>query len=68
MRAGESLGRLTPGEIVYGEADVGSLDIAHGLRAWQRDNGEIILSLEEVWKAKHVVYRLPPQPLTVWGE
>ncbi len=61
MRNGKDLGVITPGPEVYGQT--GALDIGWGLRAFERDNGEIILFNEENWKQKQLMYRIPPQPL-----
>ncbi len=50
------IAKLTPGSEVAGET--GWIDIPYGLRAYRRANGEYVVFVEEVWKAKAIVYRL----------
>jgi len=54
---GEEVMQMTPGEEVYGQS--GWVDIPYGLRAFQRSNGEYLVFVEEDWKAKVIVYRVP---------
>jgi hypothetical protein len=53
---GASVTKLTPGPEVQGES--GWIDIPYGLRAFRRANGEYVVFVEEVWKAKVIMYRL----------
>jgi len=54
---GEELMQMTPGKEVNGQS--GWVDIPYGLRAFQRSNGEYLVFVEEDWKAKIIVYRVP---------
>ncbi|HEY9638073.1 MAG TPA: hypothetical protein V6D14_32065 [Coleofasciculaceae cyanobacterium] len=54
---GEEVMQMTPGQEVYGQS--GLVDIPYGLRAFQRSNGEYLVFVEEDWKAKVIVYRVP---------
>ncbi len=48
--------KLTPGPEVAHES--GWIDIPYGLRAYRRANGEYVVFVEEVTKAKVIAYRL----------
>ncbi len=60
-RTGDALGAMYPGETLWGETSW--LDIAWALSAFARDNGEIIVTVENNWKNLQTVYRIPPQKL-----
>jgi hypothetical protein len=48
--------KLAPGTEVASET--GWVDTPYGLRAYRRSNGEYLVFVEEVWKAKVIMYRL----------
>jgi hypothetical protein len=54
---GELLKKFKPGPEVASES--GWVDIPYGIRAFRRKNGEYLLFVEEVTKAKVVLYTLP---------
>lgn len=55
---GNELGIITPGTEVGGI--FGWMDTTHSMQAFRRKCGEILLFVEDVWKEKQVMYRLPP--------
>ncbi|MBD2436927.1 hypothetical protein [Nostoc sp. FACHB-110] len=55
-KTGEMVKTLKPGPEVAGES--GWIDIPHGIRAFQRSNGEYVVFVEEDWKGKVIMYRL----------
>ncbi len=54
---GAAVQKLKPGPEVAGES--GWIDIPYGIRAVRRSNGEYLVFVEEDWKAKIIMYRLP---------
>ncbi|MFO8012160.1 MAG: hypothetical protein R6X20_02525 [Phycisphaerae bacterium] len=60
-RTGEYLGAMFPGPKLWGETSW--LDIAWAVNAFARENGEIIVTVENNWKNLQTVYRIPPQRL-----
>ncbi|MEI2583144.1 hypothetical protein [Scytonema sp. PRP1] len=54
---GKQVQKLKPGPEVAGES--GWIDIPYGIRAFRRSNGEYLVFVEEDWKGKVIVYRLP---------
>lgn len=60
-RDGRFLGTMAVGEIAHGET--GWVDIPYGLNAMRRSNGEHLVTVEENWKSKQLLYRIPPQQL-----
>ncbi|NWF60427.1 MAG: hypothetical protein HXY43_14485 [Fischerella sp.] len=54
---GKLVQQLKPGPEVAGET--GWVDIPYGVRAFRRSNGEYLVFVEEVHKAKVIMYRLP---------
>ncbi len=51
------VGWMGPGEVA---GDVGILDITHGMKAYQRNNGEYLIFLEDGAKARVLTYRWRP--------
>lgn len=60
-RDGRDLGVMAIGDIAHGET--GWVDIPYGLNAMHRANGEYLITVEENWKSKQLLYRIPPQEL-----
>ncbi len=60
-RTGDYLGAMFPGPKLWGETSW--LDIAWAIDAFARENGEIIVTVENNWKNLQTVYRIPPQRL-----
>ena len=60
-RTGDYLGAMFPGPKLWGETSW--LDIAWAINAFARENGEIIVTVENNWKNLQTVYRIPPQKL-----
>ncbi|MBH8576759.1 hypothetical protein I8752_27965 [Nostocaceae cyanobacterium CENA369] len=56
-KTGVPVQQLKPGPEVAGES--GWIDIPQGIRAFRRSNGEHIVFVEEDWKGKVIMYRLP---------
>ncbi|RCJ33569.1 hypothetical protein A6770_18100 [Nostoc minutum NIES-26] len=56
-KTGVAVQKLKPGPEVAGES--GWIDIPHGIRAFRRSNGEHVVFVEEDWKGKVIMYRLP---------
>lgn len=54
---GKLVKKFGPGPEVGGES--GWVDIPHGIRAFRRANGEYLVFVEENWKGKVIIYRLP---------
>ncbi|QYX33750.1 hypothetical protein [Sphaerospermopsis torques-reginae] len=54
---GKLVKKFSPGPEVGGES--GWVDIPHGIRAFRRRNGEYLVFVEENWKGKVIIYRLP---------
>ena len=54
---GKQVQKLKPGAEVAGES--GWIDIPYGIRAFRRSNGEYLVFVEEDWKGKVIMYRLP---------
>ncbi|BAZ27762.1 NHL repeat-containing protein [Cylindrospermum sp. NIES-4074] len=54
---GEPVHKLKPGPEVGGET--GWVDIPYGIRAFRRSNGEYLVFVEDNWKGKVLMYRLP---------
>lgn len=54
---GKLLRTLKPGQEVSGE--LGWVDIAYGVRAFKRKNGDFLVFLEEVLKGKVIMYQVP---------
>ncbi|MEH2115355.1 hypothetical protein [Nostoc sp.] len=54
---GVEVQRLKPGPEVGSES--GWIDIPYGIRAFRRSNGEYLVFVEENWKGKVIIYRLP---------
>ncbi len=60
-RTGDYLGAMFPGPKLWGETSW--LDIAWAINAFARDNGEVVVTVENNWKNLQTVYRIPPQEL-----
>ena len=60
LRDGKLLGMVEPDRNLVG--DVGWIDIDQGIRAFTRQNGEVLLLAEEVWGQKQMVYRIKARP------
>ena len=59
---GQFEGRLLPGpEVLYG---AGGLDIYHAISAFQRSNGEHLITREEDWKNKAILFIYKPETTT----
>ena len=56
-RSGKLLGIVEPDPEIVGM--VGWIDIGEGIRAFRRQNGEILLLVEDSWAQKEMVYRIP---------
>ena len=54
---GNLLGIVEPDLNLVGA--VGWIDISEGIRAFERENGEILLLVEDSWTQKEMVYRIP---------
>ncbi|MBD2625380.1 hypothetical protein [Trichormus variabilis] len=54
---GKMVHKFSPGPEVGGES--GWIDIPYGIRAFRRSNGEYLVFVEENWKGKVIMYRLP---------
>ncbi|MEH1922692.1 hypothetical protein [Nostoc sp.] len=54
---GAQVQKLKPGPEVGSES--GWIDIPYGIRAFRRSNGEYLVFVEENWKGKVIIYRLP---------
>ncbi|MFP4029209.1 MAG: hypothetical protein ACLFWL_15585 [Candidatus Brocadiia bacterium] len=57
-RTGEDLGAMYVGEKLYGESSW--LDLDWAMDAFIRENGEIIVTVENNWKNLQIVFRIPP--------
>jgi sugar lactone lactonase YvrE len=57
---GFQLGSLRPGPEIGGRANW--IDMAYGLRAFQRSNGEYVVFAEDVYYGKTIIYRGPMTP------
>lgn len=64
-RTGEHLGAMYTGEELYHESSW--LDITHALNAFIRENGEIIVTVENNWKNLQIVFRIPPDQSILEG-
>jgi hypothetical protein len=59
---GQFEGRLLPGpEVLYG---AGALDIYHAISAFQRSNGDHVITREEDWKNKAILFVYKPERTT----
>jgi hypothetical protein len=59
---GQFEGRLLPGrEVLYG---AGGLDIYHAISAFQRSNGDHVITREEDWKNKAILFVYKPETTT----
>ncbi|AUB39300.1 DNA-binding beta-propeller fold protein YncE [Nostoc flagelliforme CCNUN1] len=56
-KTGAQVQQLKPGPEVGSES--GWIDIPYGIRAFRRSNGEYLVFVEENWKGKVIMYRLP---------
>ena len=54
---GKLLGIVEPDQQIVG--GVGWIDIAEGIRAFERQDGEILLLVEDSWAQKEMIYRIP---------
>lgn len=55
LNTGDPVGRLDYDRELFGP--LGWLDIPNGIRAFRKSDGEIVVTAEDVWKAKGLVYR-----------
>lgn len=58
LRTGKLHGILEPDKTLVG--DIGWIDIEQGIRPFTRQNGEVLVLVEEVWGQKQMVYRIKP--------
>jgi len=56
---GEFLGQFNPGPEVGGADNAGWVDIPYGQKSFMRANGEYLVLVEEDWKGKNFLYRMP---------
>ncbi len=61
-KTGKFMGELRPGGVAGGHH--GYVDIAHGMSAFKRANGEYVVLVEEDNRAKIMLYRWTPPPPT----
>jgi hypothetical protein len=54
-KTGSQLGNLRPGPEIGGKANW--IDMAYGIRAFQRSNGEYVVFVEDVVQGKTIIYR-----------
>jgi hypothetical protein len=54
---GSQLGNLQPGPEIGNQANW--IDMAYGVRAFQRGNGEYIVFVQDVARGKTIIYRGP---------
>lgn len=57
---GGLVGQMRPGPEIGGQRDFGWVDLPYGIRAIRRPDGEYVISIEEDWRAKVVLYRWRP--------
>jgi hypothetical protein len=57
---GAEVGILEPNATVGGVENTGWIDLLTGITAFQRDNGEYLVFVEENYKAKSLIYRWRP--------
>lgn len=55
---GQPVGLITPGPEVGGAS--GWCDMANGIQAFRRQNGEILLFAEDDYRERIILYRIPP--------
>ena len=60
MSDGAPVGTLEPGPTVGGVANTGWIDLLTGIHAHRRRDGEYLVSVEENYKAKCLIYRWRP--------
>ncbi|MBC7326738.1 beta-propeller fold lactonase family protein [bacterium] len=58
LKTGEKIGEMSPGPEVASES--GWVDFPDAIRAYKRKDGEYLVSVEEDWKNKVIVYRWRP--------
>jgi hypothetical protein len=60
MDDGSLVGMLEPGPTLGGLENTGWIDVLTGITAFRRANGEYLISVEEDYKAKSILYRWRP--------
>jgi len=56
---GKFIGQFNPGPEVGGKENAGWVDIPNGIKAFLRSNGEYLVLVEEDYKSRNLLYRIP---------